>query len=79
MIKGDRYAIEQSTKSLTNRIDNIKLALPELSDANIMTMVLEEKRLDHLQSISTNSSNNSYFIDPASSFPSFKALMKKVI
>lgn len=40
-----------------------------------MTIILEEKRLDHLKSIAENpKGKNTYFVDPKSAFPSVNAL-----
>lgn len=75
--EAEKYTIEQSTEALIGKIDNIKQALPNLYDNDIMTIILEEKRLEHLQSIATNSSNSTYFVDPNSAFPSVKALINK--
>lgn len=73
----ETYSINKLTESLVNKITEIKRALPNLTDEQIMTILLEEKRLNHLQQIASGPNNSTYFVDPTSSFPSFKALISK--
>ncbi len=72
---GQKYQIDQSTLALKNRVEQIKKVLPKLSDKEIMTIILEEKRLGHLEEIARNPlGKQTYFVNPASMLPTFKAL-----
>jgi regulator of protease activity HflC (stomatin/prohibitin superfamily) len=71
-----KYDIDKSTESLIYRIHQIKQSLPSLSDEQIMTIVLEEKRLAHLAEIARHpQGKNTYFVDPTSAFPTVQALL----
>lgn len=74
----EKYKIDKSTEALVNRVKQMKVLLPNLEDKEIMTIILEERRLEHLQSIGKNESNQkTYFIDPKSMFPSSLALLNE--
>ena len=76
--EAESYSMNQSTDALKYRIDQIKLLLPKLTDNEIMTIILEEKRLEHLNSIAKNPKGKStYFVDPSSIFPMVNALIPK--
>jgi regulator of protease activity HflC (stomatin/prohibitin superfamily) len=71
-----KYNVNKSTEALIYRIQQIKLSLPTLTDEQIMTIVLEEKRLAHLAEIASHpQGKNTYFVDPKSAFPTVKALL----
>ena len=78
--EAERYKIDQSTEALVNRVKQIKQELPELSDKEVMTIILEEKRLEHLKEIATHpEGKQTYFVDPSSAFPSFRALFGNTV
>lgn len=70
-----KYNVDKSTEALVNRVNEIKSALPGLTDAEVMTIILEERRLEHLKEIAHNpAGKTTYFVDPKSAFPSVSAL-----
>lgn len=74
--EAERYKIDQSTEALINRVNQIKKIMPNLSDKEVMTIILEEKRLEHLKELAHNpNGSKTYFVDPSSMFPSVKALL----
>lgn len=73
--EAEKYKIDQLTDALVKRVNEIKKNMPGLSDKDIMTIILEEKRLEHLRDIAQNpNGKNTYFIDPNSMFPGIKVL-----
>lgn len=75
--QAEKYKIDQSTEALVNRVGQIKETMPSLTDDQIMTIILEEKRLAHLQELAHNTGNKTYFVDPKSMFPSTMALLNE--
>ena len=72
---GYKYHQEQIAMAQVDRINKIKLSMPTLTDSQIITMLLEEQRLIHLQNLASNSAKSTYFLDPASSLPQTNALI----
>lgn len=73
-----KYEADKITEALIIRIKEIKTSLPNLTDAEVMTIILEEKKLEHLKSISDNSlEKTTYFVDPKGAFPTINALFNK--
>lgn len=74
-----KYNIDMNTEALVTRIHVIKKTLPELTDSEVMTIILEEKRLQHLCEIAQNpNGKNTYFVDPKSAFPSVNTLLSSL-
>jgi regulator of protease activity HflC (stomatin/prohibitin superfamily) len=72
------YEFNRTTEVMINRINQIRTSLPGLTDEQIMTMVLEEKRLEHLKTLAAHpDGKTTYFVDPKSIFPTLNALMNK--
>ena len=75
--EGRRLDEEKVTLALEYRIAKIKEMLPGMDDAAVASFILEQDRLHHLSVLAGNSAKTTYFVDPASAFPSVKALFEK--
>jgi len=70
-----RYEVEQATQGTINQIKEVKGAVPELDDGQVLAFLLERERLQHLKSIANSSAGTkTYFIDPKSAFPAVSTL-----